>query len=220
MLLCAVLAVVVVSANGCCAPERFSAYQLTAGLEMIKGSPKSEVGLSKFFHDGATERTAVVIEYAAEGGQNRMRIISDHRNKRRYIINTKTNACTVETINLPFRRFCTDSSRHLFEVNLGYGDNSLTARAFYKEMDSQDGRYKVGHVFLVSDACIPLQGDSFGLGQLNFLLATGWGSLSTDFDDSVFDPPPTCPTLTCSQKDDVNIFEIIRNKGALKYGKL
>ncbi|XP_046580887.1 uncharacterized protein LOC124288408 [Haliotis rubra] len=221
MLSWAVLAVVVVAANGCCAPDRWSAYQLKAGLELIKGSPKTQVGISKVYHDAASERSAEVIKYAAEGEKNGVKFISDHRNKRLYVINLKTNACTVRDVDKPFRRFCTDSFKYLYDIKLGYGDNSLRARGYYKEFGSKDGKYNVGHVYLVSDACIPLQGVNFGLGKLDFLTSTGWGSFSSEFDDSVFNPPSTCPPLSCSQKKyDVNLFDIIRNNGPLKYGQL
>ncbi|XP_067654255.1 uncharacterized protein [Haliotis asinina] len=219
MLLWAVLAVVVVATNGCCAPDRWSAYQLKAGLELIKGSPKTQVGLSKIYHDTASERSAEVIKYAAEGEKNGVKIISDHKNKRLYVINLKTNACTVHNFDKPFRRFCTDSSQYLYDIKLGYGDNSLTAHEYYNELGPDDG--KVGHLYLVSDACIPLQGVNFGLGKLDFLISSGWGSFTTDFDDSVFVPPSTCPPLNFSQREyGVNIFDVIRNNGPLKYGKL
>ncbi|XP_046557167.1 uncharacterized protein LOC124266401 [Haliotis rubra] len=130
----------------------------------------------------------------------------------KYTIDRDRNRCPAEHNHDPVHTFCIpDSATPGFQVKLGFDDNSLEATAYYDEDTLKDDKYQRGIWYIVKEACIPLQRDRTGLDKEKFLDSDTFGSMTMDYDDSIFDIPSICPTVIPPMKQKaINFFEVIR----------
>ncbi|XP_046332107.2 uncharacterized protein LOC124115236 [Haliotis rufescens] len=206
------------AAYKCCPPQRWKAKTFFTSLELNNNWPNFLWQNGEFYQDATNERSVEVFENRYHGTVKHLKIISDYKTKLRYRVNSDKNICSVEYNNEPFHTYCIpDSATNRFQVKLGFGDNSLEATAYYDESNLQNGKYQIGSWYFVNEACIPVQGDKIGLDKKSFLDTTIIASITTGFDDSIFDIPSICPTVVPPmERKSTNFFDVIRYKAAIE----
>ncbi|XP_067653955.1 ependymin-related protein 1-like [Haliotis asinina] len=211
-----VVVVVATDAYQCCPLGRWKARTFYTRLELQNNVASYHWELGELFQDLDNNRFVSVVEKRFSGNIQHLKIISDHKTKLKYTIDTDRNACSVEYYHDPVHTFCIpDNATPQFQVKLGFGDKSLNATAYYDDDTTKDGKNQTRIWYLVNEACIPLQRGRTGLDRDKFLDSQSFGSITTEYDDSIFDIPSICPTvIPPKKKTTVNFFEVIRYKAS------
>ncbi|XP_067653785.1 uncharacterized protein [Haliotis asinina] len=211
-----VVVVVATDANRCCPPGRWKAETTFTRLELQNDLASYHWEFGEYYQDLDNNRFTLEMERRYYGNIQHLKIISDHKTKLKYTIDTDRNACSVEYNHDPIHTFCIpDSATPGFQVKLGFGDNTLLASAYYDEDTIKGEKTQRGIWYIVNEACIPLQRDRLGLDMDKFLDSQSFGSITTEYDDSIFDIPSICPTvIPPKKKNTMNVFEVIRHNAS------